>query len=168
MYDYSENNYERKRFILNYEIKDNKIILHFATGNDKEIPYNSINEVKVLKQMEKQISNILDLKDKLSDELDDLKMYKIGSIGKFIISLIGILVSIRIYYSMNVIIYLLGLFGSISLLLGIDIIIKDNKIEKTKKKINELEKFEYFFKERHVINSNIKMNLLILKLIINL
>lgn len=158
MYDYSENEEERRRFILNYDIEDGKIILHFATGNDKVIPYGPINELRVLKQMNEELQDIPRLKEKINDDLEDLKIYKIGSLGKFIISLIGILAAIRIFYSMNVVIYLLGLFGSASMIFGIDIVVKDYDIEKLKKKIKELEKFEYFFKEKEFINTNIKTN----------
>ncbi len=158
MYDYSENEEERRRFILNYDIEDGKIILHFATGNDKIIPYSPINEERVLKQMNEELQNIPRLKEKINDDLEDLKIYKTGSLGKFIISLIGILAAIRIFYSMNVVIYLLGLFGITSMIFGIDTLVKDNNIKKLEKKIKELEKFEYFFKEKEFINTNIKTN----------
>ena len=98
------------------------------------------------------------IKKKINDDLEDLKIYKTGSLGKFIISLIGILAAIRIFYSMNVVIYLLGLFGITSMIFGIDTLVKDNNIKKLEKKIKELEKFEYFFKEKEFINTNIKTN----------
>lgn len=55
MKDYSMNSRNAKTFVLNYTVKDNQIIVHFANGENYVIPYTAENEVKLLKRMRAQV-----------------------------------------------------------------------------------------------------------------
>lgn len=55
MKDYSLNLEDSKSFILNYEIKNGKIIINFASGDKCEVPFTKKNGKKLLKEMRKQV-----------------------------------------------------------------------------------------------------------------
>ena len=55
MKDYTLDSEEAVSFILNYEIKDNQIIVNYANGEHYIIPYTNDNEEKILKKMEDQV-----------------------------------------------------------------------------------------------------------------
>ena len=57
MKDYTLNKEDKRTFILNYEIKDNKIIVNFASGKKYEVPYTEENEKIILTLMEEQVNN---------------------------------------------------------------------------------------------------------------
>ena len=57
MKDYTLNKEDKRTFILNYEIKDNKIIVNFASGKKYEVPYTEENEKIILTLMEEQVLN---------------------------------------------------------------------------------------------------------------
>lgn len=57
MKDYTLNSEEAVSFILNYEIKDNQIIVNYANGEHYIISYTNDNEEKILKKMEDQVYN---------------------------------------------------------------------------------------------------------------
>ncbi len=55
MKDYTINEEEKAKFILNYKIIDGQIIMNLASGKTEAIYYTKENEAKVLKQMENQV-----------------------------------------------------------------------------------------------------------------
>lgn len=55
MKDYSLTIEERREFILNYLVKDDKIIIAYASDEDIIIPYTKENEKKVLEKMKHQV-----------------------------------------------------------------------------------------------------------------
>lgn len=55
MKDYSLTWRDKVRFVLNYEVKDNKIIINYATGEKKEIPYSREEEDIILDKMKMQV-----------------------------------------------------------------------------------------------------------------
>ena len=59
MKDYCANLFERKTFILNYSINLDKkiIIVNYADGFIKEVPYSKREELSILKQMKNQVFN---------------------------------------------------------------------------------------------------------------
>ncbi len=57
MKDYSFDDDEKKLFILNYEIEDDKIIINFAGGIKHVIPWTSDNEKIILEKMREQVLN---------------------------------------------------------------------------------------------------------------
>ena len=65
MKDYSMSYKEKVNFILNYEIVDNNIIINFATGDKRMIPYSREEEDKILDIMKMQVLNT----DELTDEI---------------------------------------------------------------------------------------------------
>ena len=79
MKDYTFDEKEKEKFILNYEIlKDsNEIIVHFATGEDYVIPYTKENEEKLLDKMRKQVKESGKFETEVNKKIDSLKNFKI-------------------------------------------------------------------------------------------
>ena len=57
MKDYTLNKEDERTFILNYEVKDNKIIVKFASGKKYEVPYTEEDEKIILTLMKEQVNN---------------------------------------------------------------------------------------------------------------
>ena len=57
MKDYTLNKEDERAFILNYEVKDNKIIVNFASGKKYEVPYTEEDEKIILTLMKEQVNN---------------------------------------------------------------------------------------------------------------
>ena len=59
MKDYSANEFDRKTFILNYEVnpQDNVIVVNYADKTNEEIPYSTRAEKVLLEKMKKQVLN---------------------------------------------------------------------------------------------------------------
>lgn len=55
MKDYSLDSEDSKTFVLNYIVKDNQIIVHFADKKNYVIPYTIENEAKLLNKMKTQV-----------------------------------------------------------------------------------------------------------------
>lgn len=55
MKDYSFGKEEAKTFILKYEIDGDNIIVHYANNKKDVVPYNNLNEHKVLSKMRDQV-----------------------------------------------------------------------------------------------------------------
>ncbi len=85
MKDYTLNFKDAKSFILNYEIKDNQIMVNYANGEHYIIPYTNDNEKKILKKMEDQVHD--------AQNSDDTLKRKRRRAGIWIISSILIIIS---------------------------------------------------------------------------
>lgn len=85
MKDYTLKFKDAKSFILNYEIKDNQIMVNYANGEHYIIPYTNDNEKKILKKMEDQVHD--------AQNSDDTLKRKIRIAGIWIISSILIIIS---------------------------------------------------------------------------
>ena len=57
MKGYTLNKEDERTFILNYEVKDNKIIVNFASGKKYEVPYTEEDEKIILTLMKEQVNN---------------------------------------------------------------------------------------------------------------
>ena len=64
MRSYALNKEEEKSFVLNYEVKNKEIIIHFASGEQKRIPYSLEREKNLLNHMKEQIKNSKEFKRK--------------------------------------------------------------------------------------------------------
>jgi hypothetical protein len=62
--DYTKDYDETKRFIKEYDIVDNEIVIRLASGEKYIIPYNEINEKKVLEKMEDQAKNLRNVENR--------------------------------------------------------------------------------------------------------
>mgnify|MGYP004557948597 CR=1 FL=1 len=74
---YTLNSKDATSFILNYEIKDNQIIVNYANGEHYIIPYTNDNEKKILKKMEDQVHD--------AQNSDDMLKKKIRKAGDWIL-----------------------------------------------------------------------------------
>ncbi len=77
MKHYTLNSKDATSFILNYEIKDNQIIVNYANGEHYIIPYTNDNEKKILKKMEDQVHD--------AQNSDDMLKKKIRKAGDWIL-----------------------------------------------------------------------------------
>ena len=77
MKDYSINDFQRKSFILSYEkdIETNEIIIHYADNTTRRVINDTIEEMKILKQMRRQV---------LDGKKSYLRNSKILKEGKFL------------------------------------------------------------------------------------
>lgn len=57
MKSYTDSKEDKKKFILNYEIKDDKIIINLASKESYTIPYTFANETRILSIMKNQVSD---------------------------------------------------------------------------------------------------------------
>lgn len=69
MKDYTLNKEDERTFILNYEVKDNKIIVNFASGKKYEVPYTVEDEKTILTLMREQVNNTEKFEKKAKKEL---------------------------------------------------------------------------------------------------
>ena len=153
MYDYSENENSRKKFILNYKKNGNQLIVKFANGVRITMPYTKDNEEKLLKKMEDQVKNYPKLIKKYKNILRNFKKIGITSTILFILSLVLIYLwpyEVKIFWVC--IQWFIDFFSGLISFYSADIIIEMNK------NIKDLEKCKFFIEEKEFLNSNIKMN----------
>lgn len=84
---YTLNIEDRKKFILNYKIKNGNIIIRLASKEKYVIPYTEENEQKILERMKKQITENIDFERKAIKEYVILTVltYLLG-FGTFLIA----------------------------------------------------------------------------------
>lgn len=156
MKSYVFNDYDEEEFICNYEIKNDNIIVNYASRDKEIIPYTKINEKSVLNRMKNQLKNNI-----LLDEFDKKqKLYLKGckknmirnlSLGSFltVCIMMGMDVFININILIDIYLYTTGLVYTYGYIDGIDDI-KD--LEKNKLYIENEEKI------KELINSDININ----------
>lgn len=158
MKDYSLNKEQRKMFILKYEIVDENIILHLASGEKYSIPYSEENEKEVLRKMELQVKNVsYEFKEKNDKNFKRsiiniaTSVFWIALFGGFLITGFSSNEPVSYYAQWAA----LGL-NNLSLVLNIAGVCSYKKIK------NDIEKSEFFFKNAEILNKNIdKSNILI-------
>ena len=129
---------EKKDYILNYEIKDREIIIHYAKGKSLTIA-NTKENIKVLEEkLKTQINSF----DKVTDE--DLSLFSILLLAPFfIITMVGIA---------NQIVLLYLLYAPMSIIIpviigAIIVKIKKKDLKKNKLLLENLEKINKRFNE---------------------
>lgn len=83
MKDYCETEYQRKTFIIKYEIdnKQDEIKIYYADDEILKVPYSLKEEIKILNQMKKQIKYYDHFIDNAKSEKNVLKFKKILAFG---------------------------------------------------------------------------------------
>ena len=109
MKDYSMDFKESKTFILNYDIEDDKIIIHLASLEEYVIPYTKDNEKKILEKMKHQI---LDSKACEKKQKNHLAL-SICTSCAILITLVAIYLSPNFYFIPNNMLLLLGVITEI-------------------------------------------------------
>lgn len=147
MKDYSMNCNERKDFILGYDIdeKHDTIIVNFANGEKWVVPYNDINESKLIEKMEQQV------KDSEKFCLKQNKINTNASVLSFIsISICTSLMIIgRGWINPYLLYFLVSAFGLASLFSFV-------RASKSKGKLDDLDKNMNFLEIQEKLNNNIR------------
>ena len=170
MQDYNLNDQEANKFIINYEIKDNKIEINYANGDIKEIDYSAEAEKRVLEEMENQVQNCQLFKSKQEKALGKYRTenhhyWKIIKAG--LVTLIGgfltILAIFTFFTNLNIMDALTILIVSVSVTsIGafpepiIEAIASKRKINEIQATLEDIEKNELFLENKKKINKNIK------------
>lgn len=110
---YFENEDKSKSFILNYEFKNNQIIVHFGSGKDSSFPYTKENEEKILEKMKNQIEDNILYKE---NSLRNIKIIETSVIKFFSIMLTFSIIAAPFNLFYFLFIFILS-FGSSSILL---------------------------------------------------
>lgn len=145
MKDYTLNADKAKLFIQNYEVLEDSIIIHFATGETFSIPYTEANKQKLNTKMESQILEAEEYEKKVKNNITAEKLWIIVSL------LTGIAVlAIGYFNNAAIISYIFSsLMGSFTLISGI-------KLIHNKSIIKDIEKNKYYIDNQELINKGIQ------------
>lgn len=145
MKDYTLDADKAKLFIKNYEVLEDNIIIHFATGETFTIPYTEANEQKLNTKMESQILEVEEYEKKVKNNITAEKFW-------IIVSLLAGITMLAIGYFNNaaIISYIFSsLMGSFTLISGI-------KLIHNKSIIKDIEKNKYYIDNQELINKGIQ------------
>ena len=157
MKDYSLEEKEKEKFILNYEIlKDsNEIIVHFATGEDYIIPYTKENEEKLLDKMKKQVKESGKFKKEANQKIAELNGLEIPMIVLFTIFFPILVFGVCDGQEIPTFVYyLIGCWGTAGVFLLIKECIKEKKL---KNKLKDLAKNRKFLDNESEITKTFEM-----------
>ena len=148
MKDYTLNYEDSKKFILNYAIEGNKIIIHYASGGKQTIPYTKETEQLILAIMENQARGawVGDTFAKIKERVEKFKYNTIGDAFLTLILLFLICTSTFSTLWINVLLNACLVFKiveftiNLSCLIGNKRILKD--IEKNKLYLTNKEQIE--------------------------
>lgn len=136
MKDYTLDKLAQEKFIKNYKVKNDKIIINLASKEKYVIPYTKENEEKVLTKMEEQVNNA--------------RIKPIGIINKFLVGVSYGALALALYLSIveTAILYFVVAFGLSSFF--------TYQLISNQVKVKDLEKQRFFLDNRKLINDNIK------------
>ena len=136
MKDYTLDKLAQEKFIKNYKVKNDKIIINLASKEKYVIPYTKENEEKVLTKMEEQVNNA--------------RIKPIGIINKFLVGVSYGALALALYLSIveTAILYFVVAFGLSSFF--------TYQLVSNQIKVKDLEKQRFFLDNRKLINDNIK------------
>lgn len=136
MKDYTLDKLAQEKFIKNYKVKNDKIIINLASKEKYVIPYTKENEEKVLTKMEEQVNNA--------------RIKPIGIINKFLVGVSYGALALALYLSIveTAILYFVVAFGLSSFF--------TYQLVSNQVKVKDLEKQRFFLDNRKLINDNIK------------
>ena len=136
MKDYTLDKLAQEKFIKNYKVKNDKIIINLASKEKYVIPYTKENEEKVLTKMEEQVNNA--------------RIKPIGIINKFLVGVSYGALALALYLSIveTAILYFVVAFGLSSFF--------TYQLVSNQVKVKDLEKQRFFLDNRKLINDNVK------------
>jgi len=149
MKDYTLNFNELKMFILNYEIKNDEIIINYADELKSIIPYSLENEEKILKKMKEQVINAVASKNKIKSKINTSYNLSILYLLLIVFNLLILNEGISESISLSVI---LTIYSSIMAIVNITSLIT-NSIKK-----KDIDKHFEFLNHEDNINQYIKEN----------
>ena len=145
MKDYSLNKEQRDLFILNYKVEDKNIILNFASGKEKEIPYSIENEKKVLNYMKEQVMNYKEFVEK--QELLKIRL-------DFLLSLSTVVFMYNTLFSISIApedTFTKCVISISALIIVYNLVLK----KRVNDKLADLEKNKYFLQNEDTINNKL-------------
>ncbi len=136
MKDYTIDKLEKEKFIKNYKIKGDKIIINLASKEKYVIPYTKENEEKILAKMEEQVNNA--------------KIKPLGLVSK----VSAILAYIALFLGISLSIISGGMIYTIlTLILAIYF---SSQLYFHQAKLKDLEKQKFFLDNQKMFNDNIQ------------
>ncbi len=154
MLDYSQNDDEKKIFILNYEVDNGMLIIHLASGLTYRVPDTGKNREIVNRKMEEQVREVSDKNTVtlLKQDINDIKVKSIKCVMLFvtviILSMLGFSSNISIALSTC-----LGVTGTIAVSTLVASLIKLIKLNRLYK---DIEKNKFFLDNEKEINEGLK------------
>jgi len=139
-----------KRFILNYEIVNEEIIINLGTGEKYPIPYTIENEKRILEKMKKQVENCKRLEYAKKQHIKAKRNTVIVSSVIMLFNIISMAYGINIIPTMANIISLL-ICASATSYFGI-------KLSDVKETLDDIEKNKIFIINEIELNTNVKNN----------
>ena len=149
MKDYTLNKEDERAFILNYEVKDNKIIVNFASGKKYEVPYTEEDEKIILTLMKEQVNNTEKFEKAAKKNLKLFKGWVIFSIANIVFVATILLTGSSTAPVVQVI------CGSLFILSGI---LKSCVLVDIKTKLKDLKKNQLFLDNEDFFKSKEKTN----------
>lgn len=149
MKNYSSDSENAKTFILNYSIKDDKIIVNLASNKEYTIPYSIDNEKRILNIMKKQVNN--SNKYKLEQKIT----FSISAIASVVSEIC--LITVNPMFLLNSGAEVLDTVTFSTLFISC-ILAGHYKMIKSIKNIKDIEKNQMFVNNERLLNDNIQVN----------
>lgn len=149
MKDYSLSKEKAKFFVLNYEIKDDLIIVYFASNETYDLPYTRCNEKILLEQMKEQVLNVSHYQEEQTKHYKDTLYWSIFSI---IISILGLVMTL---YTQGTIMLLWALLTGICFGGGI---VNIYKMVHSKRILSDIKKNQFIVEYGKQLNQYIRKN----------
>ena len=146
MKDYAISEEERKKFILNYTIENNQIIINTANGKKYIVPYTKENENKIIERMKEQVKSAY--YNKFKESANDLK--DIVKCGLLITTIISVIFTGA--FGFTKIIDILLCINSALAVMFVSLLIEANK------RLKDYQKTSLFLKNEKDLNEQIKLN----------
>ena len=132
MKNYTLNYEDSKKFILNYAVEDNKIIIHYASGVKQTIPYTKENEQLILEIMENQARGawVGDTFAKIKERVEKFKYNTIVSVVFTLLLLFLICTSTFSTLWINVLLNTCLVFEIVEFTINLSCLIGNKRIQK--------------------------------------
>ena len=157
MKDYLLNEKSGKTYVLNYELIEDSILIHFADGNDEVIPYTKENERKLLNKMKQQLKCY---DEEVINQKSNNRKFNIGFSSAMIVAIVLMIILNWNVFICNLGIQIgailsIGLSGIYGLLSSVSLY-NYNELKK------DFEKNEIFIQKQSELNEKLKKDNILL------
>lgn len=150
MLDYTMNEVERKYFILFYEKTGDKLIVHYASGENKIIPYTIESEQRLLSIMKFQVKDANEFLKRANMSYS----YHRASTGLFIALIVSGIGIVLITKDVSKSFYVIG--TSVTALSGTSFALSLEYKRQYEEVLGDIEKNKYFLKNEKLINTYLR------------